>query len=195
MDLHESRSERNDAERQRDPFPWYKTMRSDAPVYYDSDNGNWNIFRYADVRQVLRDHPTFSSDLSGRMPVEQRDAIQASMIGMDPPRHHRLRALVSKAFTPSGVNALAPRISAIAAELLDQAIHRGTLDVVVDLAAPLPVTVIAELLGVPAADREHFKRCSDAIVGENTGDADAERELATTSRESSISAANTRETI
>lgn len=178
MDPHNAASGQPELDGRRDPYPWYETMRRDAPAFYDSRAGSWNVFRYADVQRILQDHATFSSDLSGQLPAEQRDAFQASMIGMDPPRHHRLRSLVSKAFTPRAVAAMAPRISAIADELLDRAIDGGSLDVATDLATPLPVTVIAEMLGVPPDDRELFKQYSDAIVGENLGDANAERELA-----------------
>lgn len=161
----------------RDPYPWYRTMRHDAPVFHDPRDGSWNVFRFADVQRVLQDHQTFSADLSGALPVDQRDAFQASLIGVDPPRHHRLRSLVSKAFTPRAVADLAPRIAEIADGFLDRAIDRGEMDVVADLAAPLPVTVIAEMLGIPADDRDRFRRWSDAVVGENLGDANAEREL------------------
>lgn len=189
------KANQNNAPRlQRDPYPWYETMRRDAPVTYDADHNGWSVFRYADVRRVLQDHQTFSSNLTRQMPNEmpneipneipieqQRDAIQASMIMMDPPRHNRLRALVSKAFTPRAVTALEPRIVEITRELLDRVAGRPGLDVIADLAEPLPVTVIAELLGVPTGDRERFKRWSDVIVGDEAAYRampDAEQELA-----------------
>lgn len=162
----------------RDPFPWYRQMRQTAPVWYDTSSGVWNVFRYADVQRVLQDHPTFSSDLSGERPLAQRDALQASVISTDPPRHQRLRALVSKAFSPRSVSDLAPRIQAITDLLLDAVADRDQIDVVADLAYPLPVMVIAELLGVPTEDRATFKRWSDAIVGGNGRLGQAEGEVA-----------------
>jgi cytochrome P450 len=95
----------------------------------------------------------------------------ASMISTDPPRHDQLRALVTQAFTPKAVQSLAPRIEAIVNELLDHAMVHDYMDIIHDLAIPLPVTVIAELLGVPAADRQRFKHWSDSAVGfTNFGD-------------------------
>src|SRR5579884_3883025 len=162
----------------RDPYSWYAAMRRTSPVFYDPNDGCWHVFRYDDVQRVLQEYATFSSDLSGQLPIEQRDAIQASIIAMDPPRHHRLRALVSKAFTPKAVAGLAPRIAAITNELLDRVGEAGQMDVIADLAYPLPVTVIAEMLGVPVEDRAQFKEWSDAIVGETGGLGGGERELA-----------------
>jgi cytochrome P450 len=150
----------------RDPFPWYQMMRRDAPVYYDARDGCWNIFRYDDVQRVLQDHATFSSNLARAASHDPHDPIQASMIATDPPRHQRLRSLVSKAFTPRAIAALEPRIAAITDELLGRLADTDTMDVVDDLATPLPVTVIAEMLGVPTDDRARFKRWSDAVVGE-----------------------------
>ncbi len=150
----------------RDPFAWYQMMRRDAPVWYDERSACWNVFRYDDVQRVLQDHATFSSNLARAAPLDARDPIQASMIATDPPRHQRLRSLVSKAFTPRAIAALEPRIAAITDELLGRVVDAGEMDVIDDLATPLPVTVIAEMLGVPTADRERFKRWSDAVVGE-----------------------------
>ena len=165
---------------QRDPYPWYRQMRQSAPVHYDPKDGCWNVFGYNDVQRILLDHETFSSNLSGQMPVGNDDAIQTSIIALDPPRHNRLRSLVNKAFTRTSIGDLAPRISAITAELLDKIVAAGQMDVVRDLAYPLPVTVIAEMLGVPPDDRERFKRWTDAIVGEPEAyreAPDAERQL------------------
>jgi cytochrome P450 len=94
---------------------------------------------------------------------------------MDPPRHRQLRNLVSQVFTPRMVAQLEPRISAITNDLLDNVAAAGEMDVVRDLAYPLPVTVIAELLGIPAEQREDFKRWSDALVNGEEGLSEAER--------------------
>lgn len=147
-------------------YDWYRQMREDQPVYHDPNWGAWHIFRYADVARVLSDHATFSSDESRYAPFEQRDTspITSSILRMDPPRHRQLRSLVSQAFTPRMVAQLEPRIQQITGELLDQVAEKGEMDAIRDLAYPLPVTVIAELLGIPAELREDFKRWSDALV-------------------------------
>jgi cytochrome P450 len=89
----------------------------------------------------------------------------ASMISTDPPRHQQLRSLVSQAFTHKAVDALEPRIREIVNQLLDDVLDQGTMDIIHDLSIPLPVTVIAEMLGVPPADRPRFKHWSDVVVG------------------------------
>jgi cytochrome P450 len=150
-------------------YDWYRQMRETQPVYRDPNWGGWHVFRYADVARILSDYATFSSDESRYAPVEQRDTspITSSILRMDPPRHRQLRNLVSQAFTPRMVAQLEPRIQQITSELLDQVAGKGEMDAIRDLAYPLPVTVIAELLGIPAELREDFKRWSDALV---TGD-------------------------
>jgi cytochrome P450 len=143
-----------------DPFPFYAMMRGSMPVAYDSNRGFAAVFGYDDVLRVLSDHAAFSSEFvgGGAGPLSQ------SLISTDPPRHRQLRNLVNQAFTPRAVAALAPRISAIVAELLDAVAPSGHMDVIEDLAYPLPVIVIAELLGIPAERRAEFKRWSDELV-------------------------------
>ena len=141
-----------------DPFPWYARMRGESPVFRDQ-RGTWNVFRYGDVQQVLSDHAVFSSEFGqGDGPIAN------SLISIDPPRHRQLRALATQAFTPRAVAALEPRIGAIVAELLDALGSRTTFDMIGDFAYPLPVIVIAELLGIPPAERDRFKRWSDAVI-------------------------------
>ena len=159
------------------PFDWYRTMRASHPVFKDQDWRGWQVFRYADVVRVLSEYTTFSSD-GQRIQrafgsTEDPDPIQASMLRMDPPRHRHLRNLVSQAFTPRMVAQLEPRITAITNELLDHVAVNGEMDMVHDFATPLPVTVIAELLGIPAELRADFKRWSDALV---SGDQDTSEE-------------------
>jgi cytochrome P450 len=145
---------------QLNPFPWYAQMRANAPVWHDTARGLWHVFRYDDVQRVLSDHAAFSSERGGG----SSDPLATSMISLDPPRHRQLRALVTQAFTPRAVSRLESRIAAITDDLIDAVAPRGTMDVIADLAYPLPVIVIAELLGVPSADRAQFKLWSDAIV-------------------------------
>jgi cytochrome P450 len=149
-------------------------MRATQPVFQHPDWGGWQVFRYADVSRVLSEHATFSSD-GQRMAQGETDPIGSSIIQMDPPRHRQLRNLVTQAFTPRMVAQLEPRITAITNELLDHVFSTGEMDVVRDLAYPLPVTVIAELLGIPAELREDFKRWSDAIVADDETQSQEER--------------------
>jgi len=143
-----------------DPFPWYKLMRESAPVYHDPRRGNWSVFSYNDVQRVLSEHSVFSSQFN-----DSGQPLDASMISMDPPRHRQMRSLVTLAFTPRTIARLEPRISEIVNELLDSVTTRGQMDVINDLSYPLPVIVIAELLGIPLEDRERFKLWSDQFVG------------------------------
>jgi cytochrome P450 len=107
----------------------------------------WYVFRYDDVQQILSDIKTFSS--AG---IQGDTYLEASFLRMDPPRHRHYRALVSQAFTPRSVALLEPRIAAIVNDLLDAAARTGQMDVITDLAYPLPATVIMEVFGVPVAD-------------------------------------------
>ena len=156
-------------------YSWYRQMRETQPVYYEPDWGAWHVFRYADVARVLSDYTTFSSDETRHATAEYRDSspISSSILRMDPPRHRQLRHLVSQAFTPRMVAQLEPRIKDIVDELLNQVEAKGEMDAIRDLTYPLPVTVIAELLGIPTELRDDFKRWSDALV---SGDSETTEE-------------------
>lgn len=143
------------------PFDWYAEMRQKSPVYYDADQQSWMVFRYNDVKTVFANWQLFSSKVPH--PPEQTDFTQ-SLNFTDPPKHRSLRSLVAKVFTARRVEELAPRITQITHELIDQVQTQHRMDFVHDLAIPLPVIVIAEILGVPVADRADFKRWSDGIV-------------------------------
>lgn len=151
---------------------WYAQMRQTTPVYHSGD-GAWDIFGYDDVRTALSDYANFSS-ARGRARGGGSNVLGESLISTDPPRHRQLRSLVDKAFTPRAVQALGPRIEQITSELLDQ-FTGHELDFVRAFAEPLPVQVIAEILGVPLEDRRDFKRWSDAVV---TGNPAGTREMA-----------------
>jgi cytochrome P450 len=169
------------AVREREMYAWYASMRQAAPVHFELAQQCWHVFRYDDVQRALTEWETFSSDFASQMGSgEQRDALSSSIISQDPPRHRSLRSLVSKVFTPRAVADLAPRIQQIADELLAPVIPTGQLDVTQDFGFPLPVTVIAELLGIPIEDRDRFQRWSNAIVGSSEqvqGYSPAQREL------------------
>ncbi|MFP3390060.1 cytochrome P450 [Brevibacillus sp. SIMBA_040] len=146
----------NTIEKKLNPFPIFEQLRETTPVRYDENRNCWDVFRYEDVHRILKDPATFSSRRGG----EENESI----LMMDPPRHTQMRALVSKAFTPKVIADLAPRIQSITDELLDAVQNEEKMDMVHDLAVPLPVIVIAELLGVPAKDRKLFKDWSDILV-------------------------------
>jgi cytochrome P450 len=148
---------------------WYRTMRDTDPVSHDSKTAAWNVFRYQDVAAILSDHQTFSSSLSKVMP-EASNLIEGNILRMDPPRHHRLRSLVSKAFSPTAIAQMEPRIAELTNDLLDETRGRSTIELVSDLSYPLPVTVIAEMLGVPAEDRPRFRRWADALLTRDSAD-------------------------
>lgn len=146
------------------PYPMYALMRQHMPAFMEPNSGVWSVFRYDDVKTVLTEHGTFSSGYGEVHARQNGSRMHDSMIGADPPAHTRLRALVSRAFTPRAVANLAPRIKQLTDQLLDQVIETGQLDLVHDLSAPLPVMVIAEMLGIPPADYRQFKDWSDQIV-------------------------------
>lgn len=158
----------------QDPYPLYERMRRKHPVYRGSE-GIWYLTCYADVDAALRD-PRLSKD-HARMrrwharqtgsedPGRLRDRFGRSMLHADPPEHTRLRRLASKAFTARRIDGLRPRIEAIVDDLLDAAIAAGpTMELIAALAYPLPVTVICELFGVPAGDRDHVRDWSRQLV-------------------------------
>lgn len=173
-----------------DQFAWYARMRGESPVHVDTRTGVISVFGYDDTQRTLSEYASFSSERGGSHASEEQ-AISASMISSDPPRHRRLRNLVTQAFTPRAVAQLEPRIAAIVADLLDQVSAAGAvgssqgehIDFIEMFASPLPVTVIAELLGVPPERRADFRRWSDALVSNGgaggwSGAATAQREMA-----------------
>jgi cytochrome P450 len=150
-----------------DPYPTYAALRAKDPVHWSPLMESWVCARYADVAAILRDHKRFSNDPRTRDLTRTRrrttmEGMEPSMLFLDPPDHTRLRALVNKAFTPQTILALAPRIRAIMVELLDHIPDPTAFDLMETIAYPLPVIVIAELLGVPSQDHAQFKVWSDA---------------------------------
>jgi cytochrome P450 len=168
-----------DPEFKANPFPFYAHLREEQPVYRTTlADGRplWLVTRYEDVVAVLRDE-RFVKDVTHALTPEQLaqqppvspvlDLLAHDLLNQDPPNHTRLRALVSKAFTPRLVEGMRPRIQQLADELLDAMAPRGEADLMAEYAFPIPIVVIAELLGVPPEDRERFKAWSDAIVSIN----------------------------
>jgi cytochrome P450 len=153
-------------------FAWFRKMLESQPVYLD-DKQVWQVFSYADVARVLSDPATFSSDTTAfSLPQSDVDlALKANMTMMDPPRHRRLRTLVKQVFTPRMVTALTPRITELTTLLLDAVYGADRFDLVDAFAYPLPVTVIAELLGVPVEDQRQFRVWVEALLNQQTVDA------------------------
>lgn len=149
-------------------LPWLREMREHQPVWRDA-YGFWHVFRYADVHRAISEPEVFSSDLGRVLPVGQKLS-EGNLPRTDPPRHHQLRRLVGAAFSPKVVAGLAPRIAEITGELLDATGGSAEFDLVPTLAYPLPVTVIAELLGLPATDRELFAIWADRLFGREVAD-------------------------
>jgi len=154
-----------------DPYPFYHRLQAEDPVHWSEKFHAWIVTRFDDVAAGL-DNLRLSSDRS-RLFQEMAgsselkpffDFLANRMVLTDPPKHTRLRGLVSKAFTPHVVEAMRPHIQQLVDGYLDAVAATGRIDVIGDLAFPLPATVIAELLGVPPEDREQLKRWSDAFV-------------------------------
>lgn len=141
--------------------PDYRMMRETNPVNYYEPYKVWQLYRYADIQQATLDTATFSSQMKINVELLQR-----SFLTMDPPQHRRLRTLAAQAFTPRRVKQWETRIEALVHELLDAVVARGQMDIINDLAYPLPAIIISELLGVPPEDRDQFKHWSDAIADE-----------------------------
>jgi cytochrome P450 len=139
-------------------FAWFEQMREHAPVSYDEHTQIWHVFRYEDVNQVITDHQRFSSRIMGSIAPLMED----TLIAQDPPDHRKLRNLVNQAFTPRAVAHRTELIRRITQEQLDAVKPHGRMDLVSGLAFPLPAKVIADLLGVPHADWDIFRRWASA---------------------------------
>ncbi|MGG0175127.1 cytochrome P450 [Gottfriedia acidiceleris] len=137
------------------PHDWFKKMRKNSPISFDPDRNCWDVFCYKDVQMVLQNFRQFSSNRNGLFPT---------LLDLDPPTHRRYRNIVSQAFTPKAIEALAPRIESLTKELLASIKDKPEIDIIADIAFPLPVIVISEMLGVPSKDREKFKEWSNIVV-------------------------------
>ena len=160
-----------------DPYPVYTEMRTEAPIWYHEPTDHWLVSRFADVNALLRDrrfgrtyHHVATHAEMGR--PEEPDwhgpfwhLIRNGILDMEPPDHTRVRALVSKAFTPRMVEGMRQPIQQMMDALIDEVAGAGEFDLIAALAEPLPVSVIAELLGVPEADRHLLRPWSADICG------------------------------
>jgi cytochrome P450 len=156
------------------PYEQYRAVREADPIHL-TPLGVWALFRHADIHRVLRD-PNLSVEErhSTQMVIadpeilalrEGRERRDGSMLDLDPPDHHRLRRLVAKVFTPRMIEELRPRVEALVDEMLDAAAAAGSMDIISDLAFPLPFIVISEMLGVPdSGRRDELRTWSGALV-------------------------------
>jgi cholest-4-en-3-one 26-monooxygenase len=164
------------------PHEWFTFLRHNHPLYRHPEPrgaGFWVLSKYADVRAVSRDPTTYSSN-----PVSPLEELEMPVAGdpgapvliiMDPPEHTRYRKLVNRGFTPRTTKILEPHVRELAVRILDQAIDKGTCDFVIDVAAELPLEVIAELLGVPREDRQKlFDWTNQALGSADAGEVDPE---------------------
>lgn len=143
------------------PFDWYAKMRQESPVHFDEHSQTWSVFTYEEAKRVTIDKDTFSS----QPPQDHRKhSLMKTMVMMDPPKHTRIRSIVSKAFTPRVMKLWEPRIQELMDDLIAQIEGKEEIDLVQDISYPLPVIVIAELLGVPTEHKQSFKEWSDILV-------------------------------
>ncbi|HXQ58663.1 MAG TPA: cytochrome P450 [Acidimicrobiales bacterium] len=152
-----------------DPYPVFAWMREHAPAYYDEAGEIWGISRYADVRAIGQDPQTFSSQQGSRP-----NTPLPYMIDMDAPEHRRRRRLVSAGFTPEAVRIRQPRVRQVCDEILDAVCEKGHCDLVTDIAAPLPLVMIADMLGFPSDDWSRLLEWSDTmLMSQGSTDPDA----------------------
>ncbi|MEV6394516.1 cytochrome P450 [Streptomyces sp. NPDC051907] len=166
-----------------DPHTAYTRLREAGPAHrIPGPDGVpiWLVTRYADVRQLLAD-PRLSLDKAHRSPGNYRGfslppALDANLLNMDPPDHTRIRRLVGRAFTPGRVEQMRPGIQSLADQLLDAMAPQGRADLVAEYAAPLPIAVVCDLLGVPHDSRLDFRAWTDALVAPDPDDPGAVKE-------------------
>ena len=159
-----------------DPYPYYKRLRDEAPLYHNPELGFWALSRHRDVLQGFRNSTTLSNregvslDPISRGPHASKTM---SFLAMDDPAHLRLRTLVSKGFTPRRIRELEPRVTEIAEQHLDVMLERAaagsTVDYVAEFAGKLPMDVISELMGVPVADRDQVRAWADGVMHREDG--------------------------
>ncbi len=162
-------------------YPFYQELRRSTPVYATTlPDGQraWLLTRYDDVNRALKDERLFKDKRKlvkrvglAKLPsfLRSLEALEGNMLDVDPPDHGRLRGLVHKGFTPRRVDQMAERVERLADELLSRIETRSTFDLLRDYAAPIPSTIIAEMLGIPPSDQERFHRWSGDIVAASAG--------------------------
>lgn len=151
---------------QNNPYPYYTELRNKAPVAWIEPMQAWAVSRYADVDFILRNPRLFSSALWNETASGDLVTVPEApgLLSMDPPDHTRMRKLANKGFTPRLIRMMEPRVQAIVQDLLQQFAGQTEIDLLPSLSVPLPIIVIAEMLGIELERRADFKRWSDALV-------------------------------
>jgi cytochrome P450 len=151
-----------DREFANDPYPIYKRLRDEAPVYHCAPLNIWAISRYVDVLDAHRDFKTYSS--AGGVTIEGLEAASAMLIVKDPPQHIWHKALITKVFTPARMMALEPYVRSLVVSLLEQAAQKPEFDFVEEFALQVPLQVISELIGIPVEERAEIHRLTNKLL-------------------------------
>ena len=172
------------------PHDQFRALREEDPVFWHREvdsPGFWAVTKYEDVAKVSRDHRTFSSARCAVFlfdpPPEDLGNMQLMMLNMDPPKHTKLRSLVNRGFTPHQIGKLEPHVRDICNRIIDRVARRGRCDFVADVAAELPLQVIAEMMGVPLEERQMVFDWSNRLIGFD------DPELATSPEDGKLAAA------
>lgn len=155
-----------------DPYPYYKRLRDEAPLYRNDDLNFWALTRHADVHNGFRNSTELSNKLGVSLdPISRTPEAYRTMsfLAMDDPAHLRLRTLVSKGFTPRRIRELEPRVLELTRTHLDDALQNESFDYITEFAGKLPMDVISELVGVPPEDRGHLRALADAVMHRDDG--------------------------
>jgi cytochrome P450 len=170
-----------DPEFLQNPYPTYRRLRDETPTFFDETWGLTFFTRHADIDGILKDRNRFGRDFRHRLAVDDVDPVlyeriypsqwptwtryvRESFIDLEPPRHTRLRRLVAKAFTRRSSEVFRPRLERAADEILDAALERGSMEAIEEFAKPIPVAMIADLMGIPRSDHGRLLEWSHAIV-------------------------------
>jgi cytochrome P450 len=149
---------------QDDPYPLYRRMRDVEPVAYNAELDCWFLFRFEDVLTAVHDHDTFVSGQGISVTPGRETQPAPTLIAMDNPLHDELRTAVSRKFTPRAIKEFEPIVRALAREHVDEFVDRGTCELMHELAIPLPMIVVGDLLGVRPEDRAQFREWADVLV-------------------------------
>jgi hypothetical protein len=155
-----------------DPYPIYEVLREKAPLYHNEEAGFWALSRHADVLAGFKDTKRFSNASGVSLEVSglgDNIELVMSILGMDPPRHGKMRSLVSKGFTPRRVAQLEPSVRTLATTYIDRFVEVGQCDWVADFAGRLPMDVVSEMLGVPESDRDELRGWADLVLHREEG--------------------------
>ena len=190
-----------DVDLNTDPYPMFRRIRDEAPLYFNERHDFYALSRYDDVDAALHDHETFSSARGAVLEIIQSamEIPSGTLIFEDPPIHNIHRKLLSRIFTPRKVAALEPKIREFTAGCLDPLVGTGRFDFVTDLGAQMPMKVIGMLLGIPEADQRHVVEHGDSTIRTERGGKMTETRTASSpparcSRPTSTGAPSTRPT-